>query len=240
MEGNKEKETIISSTEVERNDFNIDIPRVLLGYLGKYDYTIDDLVMVYLLHTNRKKHIVFYLAGRNDLQKTVLFSKFERKFLVEKLIKSEEFDLDNYKLTQTGIDLLNNCRNYFSTISEIVDVMNSPMTNGDFEELVQNFIEIFPEKTRNGGNEVLRSNKLDVSKKMRQFISKYDFSKEVILGATRKYINIQSRTRYQYCSGAHYFIMKDGNSKLANECQAYLEGDKDEGDEFSSFTEQVM
>jgi DNA-binding MltR family transcriptional regulator len=87
--------------------------------------------------------------------------------------------------------------------------------DSDIEELSIKFRELFPSGVNSGGYAV-KSNLTDIKAKLRQFKNKYRYSDEEILNATQEYVNLMKRQGYNYMTMANYFILKDGQSKLAS------------------------
>ncbi len=83
---------------------------------------------------------------------------------------------------------------------------------------MEEFLELWPVGVRNGAGEPVRGNRKDLEKKMIAFLNKYKYTKDTIMSATRMYLKRQSQDGYRFCNGAHYFVSKEGVSKLANEC----------------------
>lgn len=82
---------------------------------------------------------------------------------------------------------------------------------------------LFPEGVNTAGYRY-RGNKVEVLKKMLKFVALYDFTKEEIFQATKKYVERFSVRGYNYMQQAHYFIdKKDAGSSLASECETLKE-----------------
>ena len=82
---------------------------------------------------------------------------------------------------------------------------------------------LFPEGVNTAGYRY-RGNKVEVLKKMLKFVTLYDFTKEEIFQATKKYVERFSVRGYNYMQQAHYFIdKKDAGSSLASECETLKE-----------------
>lgn len=92
---------------------------------------------------------------------------------------------------------------------------------------IDEFINLFP-AVRGGGGKPLRSNRLDCQTKMKKFIKLYKYPKDVILAATKSYINNQDE-EFKYTKTSSYFIDKMGQgSALADCCQEYVNNKKTE------------
>lgn len=93
----------------------------------------------------------------------------------------------------------------------------------DVELWIDDWRKIFPEGVNTGGYRY-RGNKLEVTKKMLKFVATYEYSKEEIFEATKRYVERFAVKGYAYMQQAHYFIeKKDAGSNLASECETLRE-----------------
>jgi len=79
--------------------------------------------------------------------------------------------------------------------------------------------EIFPAGVNDVGFRY-RGNRIECIKKMEKFLKKYRaFTPEIVIKATKQYVNRFEATNYKFMLLAHYFIEKQGiGSTLAEEC----------------------
>jgi hypothetical protein len=95
----------------------------------------------------------------------------------------------------------------------------------EWESFVVKFREVFPKGASPNGIYV-RSSFKDCSKKLTKFMSEYpEFDKETIIKASEKYVKRFSMQGYKFMKTASYFIMKDGESTLAAECESITDSD---------------
>lgn len=88
------------------------------------------------------------------------------------------------------------------------------------EQWMKEWYNLFPKGVKSGGYYV-KSDLSGCMKKMRKFQSQHpEFSQQIILDATKNYIENCEKKGYQYMKIAPYFIEKDGVSMLAGECDA--------------------
>lgn len=89
----------------------------------------------------------------------------------------------------------------------------------DFNQFVTDWYELWPVGVRTAGY-LVRSGKKPVEKKLNKFIKDYpEFTPEIIMEATAQYIKRCSLKGYAFMKTASYFIIKDGESTLAGECE---------------------
>lgn len=207
--------------------FNIKIDRDLIAYLGYKKIRLDELFIVMCFGLNKIELLKTFLNERTGDQCTAFMQGAERKRLIRKISQVEEFNWDNYAITEEGNNMYEEC---LSNISERdlqaleVQILTSPCVqlsqeDTDLGQLVKDWLLLWPDGAKNTNGDRLKSNIIDVTKKMGQFIKKYKFDRETIMKSTEKYLTRQRAQGYAYCNQAMYFIMKDGISKLAAECE---------------------
>jgi hypothetical protein len=97
---------------------------------------------------------------------------------------------------------------------------------------IEDYYDLFPKGIKSGGFYV-RSSIQDCSNKMNKFIiDNPQFTKDIILEATKNYINDCKARNYDKMKLAPYFIIKDGTSMLSGYCEAYVQGINDNQDTY--------
>lgn len=93
--------------------------------------------------------------------------------------------------------------------------------------LVKNYMEIFPKGAKNKNGDYIKSTYTSVKNKMNDFLieSGEKYTDDDILKATERYIKKQKHQNFAYCQMAHYFINKDGGSRLEIELENYDENE---------------
>lgn len=115
-------------------------------------------------------------------------------------------------------------------------ITQAPKLKDNVLEWIDEFREIFPKGVRSGGLPV-RGDKQSCLKKIRKFLKEYtEYDKDLILKATKNYVENKARDQYNYMQTAHYFIYKNNTSTLAAECENILEN---EGGNVDSFEESM-
>lgn len=98
----------------------------------------------------------------------------------------------------------------------------------EFKEKLLEYRNLFP--TTKAAGKLVRNAVQDLEQRMGWFIKTYpDYSWEIILNATRKYVESHNGD-YKYCMTSAYFIKKDDKNKaslslLSSWCEAELEED---------------
>lgn len=133
-------------------------------------------------------------------------------------LKLEEYITENYELTEKGNKFVNDV---FLNIK-----ITTKKSDSDIKELSKEYRELFPDGVKSGSLPV-KGNLTNIEGKFKTFFNKYKdtYSKEVILGATKKYVSDKKRENYVFMQRAEYLIMKNNESTLASLCDAYKEGD---------------
>ena len=170
----------------------------------KLNITPNQYTIAYLLHNG---HIEDLEIFRENIYRNDLFFKEDIINLVNKRYIKEDIDF----VKTNG---LRNCN--------IQNIFESTKTKYDesWDEFVDKFRDEFPSGIISGG-QYIRSSKKDCSKKLAKFVKDYpQYTREMILEATKAYIKRCSLQGYKYMKLATYFISKDDVSTLASECEA--------------------
>lgn len=197
----------------------------LLTYIGARRIRIDEMFTLVCYAQNRLDLLKVFLNGRTGDQCTVFMQAMERKGLMRKLSPdAENFDWDNYTVTEEGNEVYEDCIMYFTETMDappqVAQVAPIVVPTGDAEivDISIAFINLWPEGVKNQAGDRIKSHLSDVVTKMKKFVTKYGFDKDTILAATQRYLDRQRPQGYAYCNQAIYFILKDNVSKLASEC----------------------
>lgn len=200
----------------------ITLDRNVLDIMTKHTLKLDDVFIILCIHTQNHQLLKDYLRGKSVDQHIVVFQPLIRKQLVT---NNGDHSIEHYVLTKEGLFIAVQLTASIGALS----TQQSEPTAGktDLDKLVEEYLELFPKGVKNGGNKPLRSNIKDTMAKMRRFQVKYGYNNETILKATKNYVD-RLRGVYTYCPTAEYFIMKDGSSALATECQMIKDVGSDE------------
>jgi hypothetical protein len=95
----------------------------------------------------------------------------------------------------------------------------------EFEEKVKWYIQMFPPIRLPSGMMARQDLKL-VKAKFRKFFEQYKYDWNTIFEATESYINYYAQQKYKFMRNSVYFILKDGKSDLALECDTVINSSK--------------
>lgn len=85
-------------------------------------------------------------------------------------------------------------------------------------EWINQWFDLWPKGVKSGGF-YLKTDKNACLKKMEKFCKDHpEYTKGIIIGATKKYLDSLRIKGYEYCKLAPYFISKDGMSMLEGYC----------------------
>ena len=178
---------------------------------SKLEITFFEFVLLVLIYQNEEG----VLKNCYD-EDFMMFSQMIRKLESYGYVKWHGSDIKEISLRKRGEDL-------FARLSKR---RKKPIP--DVELWIDDWRKIFPEGTNTGGYRY-RGNKLEVLKKMLKFVATYEYSKEEIFEATRRYVERFAVRGYTYMQQAHYFIeKKDAGSNLASECETLREKPNEE------------
>ena len=160
-----------------------------------------------------------------------------------------------YELTKEGMELVEFIKSQHtdseSITSEKIAVVGVEQLKEmiqettDVESWIDEWIDIFPRGIKSGGR-LVRGDRASCLRKMKVFLREYEFERDVILEATRKYMNAKAQDNYAYTRCAVYFIYRvDGGSRsekisdLASWCEDVLHN-KTEGNTTSENNFEFM
>lgn len=196
----------------------------LLGYLSDKGLSINDFALLVLVDKGNYGLLeVYNRAWLTIEQKIASMQGLVRKQLCT---SNGGYKLSDYRLTEEGSKIIAETSTR-TNVLELITGLPQVSVKTELDSFVDRYLELFPKSVRNGGNKVLRSNTTDVKAKMLKFMNKYKHSQETILKATENYL-ARCRGVYTYCPTSEYFILKDGSSALATECDAVHNGGNDE------------
>jgi len=159
----------------------------------------------------------------------LIYRMLERLNLIE---MSDEDELSLYSLTTEGVELVTFIKkefihtNHTSLTTEVIVRKEIVLTEESPENWIEEWINLFP--TRKHGR-TYRSHPKDALPRMKEFIEKHGYSKEVIFEATKAYLKENEENDHKYAMESHYFIKKgkgeDANSKLSAVCYEWVNKD---------------
>lgn len=141
------------------------------------------------------------------------------------LIKKGYLSTD-YQLLPQAVKILTEANKLFKRAAKDKSYYN----NDEFNKNVEAFRHIFP-PVRAGGNQVARASFATIKDKLIEFFDRHpewEGKWDVILEATAKYVQSFEETGFSRMTTSKYFILKDNDSQLANECEKLLSDDYQE------------
>ena len=180
----------------------IDITAELIIKLRTQEFYPDEMFSLLFVLKGLQSNEIDMLDAYDDFNssKRAVIS-YQKLFRLGLIDKDKEGSQVFFKLTQKGIDFLKSL---------------------EPKNWIQDWIDLFPEKKPSG--DVIRSEYVDVEPRMKAFIKKYKYSKDVIIAATKSYIINESGSNFQYIKRAMFFIDKrTEGSLLAIWCKAIAE-----------------
>lgn len=193
----------------------------LMDYLQIKKLSLEEFGLLTMLGRGNYDLLDIYCKkGLTMEQKKSIFQSLMRKQLLT-YGDNSSFRLEDYELTEAGKSVIVETSSRASTL-ELTSIPQLEVKT-EMDVFIQKYLELFPKGVKNGGSKPLRSNSTDVKAKMLKFMNKYKHPKEVILKATENYLE-RLRGVYTYCPTSEYFIMKDGSSALATECDMVKNG----------------
>jgi hypothetical protein len=135
---------------------------------------------------------------------------FERK-KVEEFIERGLFEYSG----TTGVYGTNN----LAVTDKFIELTN--LSREKPSSFIDEWYSLWPSGIKSGGYYV-RSGKPSCEKKLQKFMNSYEYNKDVIMDATKRYIDRMKIGGYSFMKLAPYFIEKDGVSILAGECEEII------------------
>jgi hypothetical protein len=118
-----------------------------------------------------------------------------------------------------------------------LEVAKIEKTTEEISALLEEMRKIYPDGVKTGGKYVKSSFNAALLRKFRGFLSEYTYSDEIILSATRSYVEDRKKDGYKFMKVFTYFIDKQGeDSTLAAYCEQVVNGtDKTENKSINDY-----
>src|SRR5687767_1565373 len=142
----------------------------------------------------------------------LLYKDLEMRGLLEQNTQAEN---PHFILSNKGIEFVESIKKEFTNAPTAVDiavfgadaVVREPILSGSVN-WIEEWLDLFPRGVRSGGK-LLRADAQSCLKKMEIFIKTYPaYTKEVIMEATRRYLEDRAAVNYEYTRCAVYFIYR--------------------------------
>jgi hypothetical protein len=162
----------------------------------------NDYTIVYLMGVNEVWKLSKYMEAANLDITTVAASLIERGYIKKTDETSESLKFSNLEVTNV-----------------LKDLLNGKEKDENVENWITDWYELWPTGIKSGGY-YLKTDKKGSLRKMKNFlVNNPEYTRDLIMKATQNYLLEQSIKGYSYTKLAPYFIIKDGISVLAGECE---------------------
>jgi hypothetical protein len=126
----------------------------------------------------------------------------------------------NLELTNKSIIFIQELNGFFKKTNKKT---SKALLGEDFAQKIEEYINIFPNKKLSSGR-YARTNPKNLESAFKWFFDTYNYSWELILEATEKYVKDYEIRNYDYMRTSQYFIRKQAidksfESELANYCE---------------------
>jgi hypothetical protein len=159
------------------------------------------------------------------LKEKVIPNKFVNKDLEISRLKSGNWLNDDLVLTAKSIIFTEEINSFFKKTKKKTV---SALMGDDYIDRMLDYLEIFPNRKLNSGKPA-RVNVKNLEGAFKWYFETYDYSWEIILKATEKYVSEYELKRYEYMRNSQYFIRKQNldksfESDLATYCELVVSG----------------
>lgn len=197
----------------------------LIKNLIRYNIDFQEYIFLYSAYVKNNELVTLYdvveeYRGTNSIQQLIHKGFIARKTLIKDNRPFDDYLSNNLEITNRGITV-------------IEDFLNGSISNSTPKNEVlikykvswiENWYNLFPKGIKSGGYYVRTSIK-DCDNKMSKFIKDNpEFTKDIILEATKIYVSQMKNNNYSMMKLAPNFIQKDGVSMLSGCCEAYVQG----------------
>jgi len=160
-------------------------------------------------------YYVLYCIKENIVPKSFINKELECMRL-----QTDDWLTQDLQLTSKSIIFMEEIGGFFKRTTK---KLSNDLMGADFVQKIQDYIEIFPNRKLSSGK-YARTNPKNLESAFKWFFSVYDYSWEVILEATEKYVKDYEMRNFEYMRTSQYFIRKQNidksfESELANYCE---------------------
>lgn len=236
-------------------NLEIQFNKVIIKQVKALNFQVDQLgsilFILFALYENRLDLLDEFDDYNQQKRAILLYKELEVRGLVAENLDEDE---SNYSLTKEGIELVEFIKSEFKRSSSDVtsediaisgvETLKEGVKEGDVESWIDEWVDLFPRGVKSGGR-LVRSDKQSCLRKMKVFLREYDYDKDTILNATRKYVQSKANDGYSYMRCAVYFIYRvdtsrsDKVSDLASWCDQ-VQHDANEGNDHSENNLEIM
>ncbi len=163
------------------------------------------------------------------IKEKIVPSTLVNKEIESKRLQSNAWLDENLQLTSKSIIFMEEINGYFKRTKKKAakDLMGK-----DFLLNIKEYVEVFPNRKLSSGK-YARVNPKNLEAPFKWFFETYDYSWDIILQATNKYVNEYEVRDYEFMRTAQYFIRKQNidksfESDLATYCELVINNPDDE------------
>jgi hypothetical protein len=160
-------------------------------------------------------------------------NKYVNKQLETKKLLNDLWITEDLRITSKSIIFMEEIEGYFKKSKKKT---SKDLMGDSFLDNIKVYNEIFPNKKLSSGK-YARVNPKTLENAFRWFFEIYDYSWDVILQATNKYVDEYEIRRFEYMRTAQYFVRKQNTDKtwdsdLATYCDIILSGSEEDTNYF--------
>jgi hypothetical protein len=144
------------------------------------------------------------------------FDLTPNQYVLLKIIKSDNLDFVYWDYANDLEEL--KLKGYYPT-----DKMMATKKNFSFHNFILEWMKLWPTHELPGGYRV-SGNTMEVTKRMKKFLTTFNYSPDEIIEATKNYLDARKNQNWVYTKKNSKFIYDSDGSMLEQECQALLTG----------------
>jgi len=195
----------------------------VLVFLINNSFIAREIMLLYFIYIQDFSMSTYYLLNCENMKEED-FYKLESFGLINLDKPEKKYYISSYSVTD-----------YFLKVTSL----NKRSKKSEVKDWIDEWFDLFPKGIKTGGKYV-RTDITACTKRMEKFISEYPhFDKEVVLNATKSYIEDRERNNFSYFMLAPYFIYKDGMSTLSSWCEQIQEEETSTGSDDNPFVTKV-
>lgn len=186
---------------------NIDVEKLM-----DYNVSFNQYMFLHFIYQKQQAMFDTYIS---------IFDKFFDKNSLDQLLDQDYLSLNDVRLGYrfSNMNVTPKFIDHF-----IEKPFISKLAKEKVEDWIDEWYELWPKGVKSGGSTLVRSDKNGCLNKMKKFVkTNPQFTKEIILKATKDYLLNLRLKNYAYIQAAHYYIFKNDVSNLAASCEHVLD-----------------
>ena len=154
------------------------------------------------------------------IKENVIPKNFVNKELECRRLQNEGWLTENLQFTSKSIIFIEELNGFFTRTSKKV---SKDLMGAEFSQKIQEYLDIFPNRKLSSGR-YAKTNPKNLESAFKWFFTTYDYSWDLIMEASEKYVADYALKNYDYMRTSQYFIRKQAidksfESELANYCE---------------------